>query len=380
MGFKVVVASDSFKGSLSSEDVIRAVEKAAASLDPSIIVQGIAIADGGEGTLAAIERAVSTRRYEFLVEDSLGRNLTAGYITIGQTAIIEMAQVCGLTQLTEQERNPLFTSSYGLGQLIAHALDNPLVGSISIAIGGSSTNDAGVGMAQALGFDAMDMQGNPIGRGGINLGDLHHFDCGNVHPRLHKVPITVMCDVQNPLLGEQGATHVYAPQKGATLEAICVLERNMRHVAKKYYEFVLRDVANVPGSGAAGGTAAGLLTFCGATLVPGIDVILDLVEFERFIADADLIITGEGRTDSQTKNGKVVLGVARRALRLKKSVVCISGALSDDIDYLYGCGVTAVFSLCTGPMSQANAMKDAANLLTFAASNVLRLYQRSIPK
>ncbi|MHB1681399.1 MAG: glycerate kinase family protein [Bacilli bacterium] len=371
----VLVASDSYKGSLSSADVIRAVQEAAARCG-GVEVSGIPIADGGEGVIAAIVEPLNGRLISCEVTDPIGRKIPAHFALAGNTAIVEMAVSSGLTLLSKTERNPLYTTTFGLGELIREALDHPEVREIIVGIGGSATNDGGIGMAQALGLRALDANQEQIPFGGIHVGNIRKLDAGNLHPRLKDVTIRVMCDVSNPLCGANGASAVYGPQKGASPEMVEILDHHLRHLAVRIRADLGVDVLDVPGAGAAGGVGAALIAFCDAQLETGIDVILDLFDFEEKVQNADLVLTGEGKTDSQTAYGKAVAGVAKRAQARGKPVVCLSGALGEGLNFLYEGGVDGFFSICSGPMSEEYAMQNAYSLAVNAAENILRLYRR----
>lgn len=383
----VLVASDSYKGSLSSEDAIRGVREAASrcgGIEASgieaagIEVLGIPVSDGGEGLLASVLAPLNGRLVHCPATDPLGRPLSGSWVLAGNTAIVEMAVCSGLTLLDPGERDPLRTTTFGLGELIRCALDHPDVREVVVGIGGSATNDGGVGMAQALGLRALDGAGRPVPPGGRSVGEIRELDVGGLHPRLKSVPIRVMCDVSNPLCGPDGASAVYGPQKGADPDAVRILDANLRHLANLIQDRIGVDVLGLPGAGAAGGTGAGLVAFCGARLLPGVDAILDLFGFEEKVLWADLVLTGEGRTDFQTDYGKVVAGVARRAKACGKPVVCLSGALGGRLESLYERGVDAFFSICPGPMDEEEAMSNAYPLFVDAAEGILRLYLRGM--
>ncbi|WP_206922490.1 glycerate kinase family protein [Alicyclobacillus suci] len=371
---RLLVASDSFKGSLTSSQVIEAVQEAANRCG-EVEVRGIPVADGGEGTLESILAVLPGRKVNCAVLDPLGRSVETYFAVVGRTAIVEMAKSSGLPLLAPHERNPLLTTSYGLGQLIARALEVDEVEELIVGIGGSATNDGGLGMLQALGLRALDAANRELPFGGQHLALLRSFDVTQLHPRLKEVRIRVMCDVTNPLCGEAGASAVYGPQKGADAEMIRMLDENLRHLATCIKEILGMDVADMPGAGAAGGVGAALLAFCQAKLEPGIEVVLDLFQFDEMVQHVDLIFTGEGRTDQQTLYGKVVSGVARRARCAGKPVVCLSGSLSGDLHPLYQHGVSALFSICPGPVAEETAMTHAYEYLTVAAENVIRLWQ-----
>lgn len=371
---KVLVASDSFKGSLSSSEIIQAVQEAGDRIG-NVEVIGIPIADGGEGTLDSILDFLKGKRISCEVVDPLGRKISTYYGIAKNTAIIEMASSSGITLLSKEERNPLYTTSYGFGEMIRHALDQPEVQSIMVGIGGSATNDGGIGMAQALGLRALDRQQKEIPWGGAYLGKIETLDVQHLHPRLKEVPIHVMCDVTNTLCGENGATYVYGPQKGASPEMLPILEQNLNHLAQKINNDLGIEVLGLPGGGAAGGVGAALFAFCQAKLQSGIHMVLDLFEFDQIIQEVDLVITGEGKTDRQTAFGKAVSGVATRAKPYRKPVVCLSGALDDlPLDELYQLGINAFFSSCPRPTSEQTAIQNAYSHVVFTAENIIRLF------
>ncbi|MDN4594494.1 glycerate kinase [Polycladomyces subterraneus] len=371
---QVLIASDSFKGSLSSAQVVEAGRMAAARVDRHIEVTGLPIADGGEGTVDCVLQAVEGRRISVKTVDPLGRPITADLAVVGQTAIVELASASGLTILSPAERNPYQTSTYGTGLLIRYALDLPEVREILVAIGGSATNDGGLGMAQALGLKAWDVNGRPVKRGGQHVGEVAKLDTSEMHPRLKEVMIRVACDVDNPLYGENGASHVFGPQKGATPEMVKTLDANLRRLSDVIRRDLGVDVSRLPGGGAAGGTGAGLAAFCGARLEPGIELLLDVCRFDERMKEVDLVITGEGRTDHQTLRGKAPVGVAKRAKRYGKPVICVSGAYDPAmVKELRACGIDAVFSLCPGPTDEEKAFAHAFEWMVSTLENVFGL-------
>ncbi|MDN5332685.1 MAG: glycerate 2-kinase [Tepidanaerobacteraceae bacterium] len=375
---KIVIAPDSFKGSLTSLAAANAIErgilKAASSTDVKVNVHKVPMADGGEGTVEAVICAAGGRIVKTRVLDPLGRETNSffGVLPDG-TAVVEMAAASGLNLLKKEERNPMKTTTYGTGQLIKAALD---YGSrkLIIGIGGSATNDGGVGMAQALGVKFMDAQGKNIGFGGGELSKIERIDVSGLDPRVKEAEIVVACDVKNVLCGPHGASAVYGPQKGATPEMVEILDQNLRHLASIIKRDLGKDVADVPGSGAAGGLGAALMAFLEARMKPGIEIIIEIARLEEKIKGADVVITGEGSTDSQTIYGKVPLGIARVARRWRKPVVCISGSLKEGYDVLFGEGITAFFSITNGPMTLEEAMERGEELLKKASENVFRLY------
>jgi glycerate 2-kinase len=372
---KVLIASDSFKGSLSSAEVAEAGRIAAACVDERIEVEGLPIADGGEGTVDCVLQAVEGKRIPVDTVDPLGRPITADLAVVGQTAIVELASTSGLPLLAPAERNPLRTSTYGTGLLIRRALDLPEIREILVAIGGSATNDGGLGMAQALGLRAWDEKGRPVKQGGEHVGEVAKLDPSGLHPRLKDVTIRVACDVDNPLYGENGAAQVFGPQKGATPEMVRRLDANLRRLSDVIRRDLGVDVSRLPGGGAAGGTGAGLAAFCGARLEPGIELLLDVCRFDDRVRETDLVITGEGRTDRQTLRGKAPVGVAKRAKRYGKPVICLSGSYDPAmVKALRSCGIDAVFSICPGPADEETAFAHAAEWMVTTLENVFSLW------
>ena len=327
---KIVVASDSFKGCLSSMQVADAVEHAVFQVCPSCEVVKVDVADGGEGTMDALQRTLGGQKIWLEVSDPLGRPVRASYVILedGTTAVVEMAAASGLTLLSCKERNPLKTSTFGTGQLIADAIDRGCR-KFLIGIGGSATNDAGMGMLQALGYRFTDARGCVLHGCGESLEKVASIDASSASPALMESEFIVACDVEAPLYGPKGAAHIFAPQKGAGAETVERLDNGLQHfsevVAKSMN--VIENYAQTPGAGAAGGLGFGLIAFLNARLVSGIDMVLDAIGFDSIIKDADLIITGEGRIDSQTLTGKTPYGVLQRAKRQGIPVVVIGGCV-----------------------------------------------------
>ena len=322
---KVVVASDSFKGCLSSWQVADAVEKGIHDAMPGCDVVKLAVADGGEGSMDALMTTLGGKPVRLMVSGPLGRPVEAEYAWIdGSTAVIEMARASGLTLLASEERNPLLTSTYGTGQLIADALGKGCRRFL-ICIGGSATNDAGTGMLEALGYRFMDAEGNVLKACGGILNHIASIDFSNVHPYLKDAEFIVACDVDSPFCGPEGAVYVYGPQKGASPEMVEQLDRGMRHFARIIFQVTGVDVTDMPGAGAAGGLGGALKAFLKAEISRGADMVLDAVHFDDAIKDADLVITGEGRIDSQTLTGKLPYVVAKRAALQNIPVVALCG-------------------------------------------------------
>ena len=327
---KVVVASDSFKGCLSSWQVAEAVEKGIHALIPDCEVVKLAVADGGEGSMDALITTLGGRSVRLMVSDPLGRTVESAYAVIGDTtAVIEMARASGLTLLHPDERNPLAASTYGTGQMIADALDHGCR-RFMICIGGSATNDAGTGMLEALGYRFMDAEGNVLKACGGILSRIGSIDFSNVHPYLKDAEFIVACDVDSPFCGPEGASYVYGPQKGASPEMVKELDEGMRHFARIIYQATGVEVTDMPGAGAAGGLGGALKAFLNARMSGGADMILDAAGFDEAIKDADLVITGEGRIDSQTLAGKLPYVVARRAAAQNIPAVALCGCSQVD--------------------------------------------------
>jgi len=361
---RIVIAPDSYKESLSALEVATAIEAGFREVFPDADYLKLPLADGGEGTVAALVAATGGRLVEVAVTGPLGEAVRAfyGLTGDGQTAVIEMAAACGLALVAPERRNPLLTTTRGTGELIRAALDTG-ARHLIIGIGGSATNDGGAGMLQALGVKLQDHDGREIGFGGGRLADLERIDTSGMDPRLQACRIEAACDVDNPLTGPKGASAVFGPQKGATPEMVAQLEANLAHYAGLISRDLGLRVDQVPGAGAAGGIGAALLAFCGAQLRPGIEIVMEASGLEACVQDADLVITGEGRIDSQTIHGKTPIGVARMAKRHGKPVIGIAGCLSVDAGVVHGHGIDAVFSV----LSRVGTLEDA---LTQAAANV----------
>ena len=282
------------------------------------------------------------------------------------------ASASGLPLISQDQQNPMLTTTYGTGQLMHAALDTGCK-KLIIGIGGSATNDGGAGMAQALGAKLLDTSGNQIGFGGGSLADIDKIDISGFDPRLSEVDVVVACDVSNTLTGKDGASYVYGPQKGATLDMAEVLDRNLAHFASIIKRDLDQSVADIPGAGAAGGLGAGLIAFAGAKLQAGIDIVLEVTDFANRIQGSDLVITGEGRLDYQTAFGKTPAGVAKIAQQHNIPVIAIAGSVTEDIDKLYAIGIDAVVDIFHEPMSLETAMVNASKLITIAAERAARL-------
>ncbi len=373
---KIVIAPDSFKGSLSAGEVAEAIEEGVRKVFPRAEVEKVPMADGGEGTVQVLVEATGGKIEEVEATGPLGEKVKANYGILGdkKTAVIEMAAASGLPLVPLQERDPYRTTTYGTGELIKAALREGCREFI-IGIGGSATSDGGAGMAQALGAKLLDGRGKDIGFGGRELKRLDRIDIAHLDRRLRKSKITVASDVDNPLFGKEGAARVYGPQKGATPEMVEELDEALRHFAKILNRDLHKDIADIPGAGAAGGLGAGLIAFLGATLKSGVDIVMEVVELEEKILDADLIITGEGKMDEQTIHGKVPYGVAKLAKRHKKQVIGICGMLGEGAEILYQRGFQALFPNRKDSMSVEEAMERAKELTTATAERAMRNYK-----
>ena len=368
---KIVIAPDSYKESLSALEVANAIEQGFREIWPDADYVKLPVADGGEGTVEAMVAATAGRIVDVDVTGPLGEPVTAFFGLSGdeRTAFIEMAAASGLEQVPAALRDPLKTTSWGTGELIRHALDAG-VDHIIIGLGGSATNDGGAGMVQALGAKLLDARQNEIGKGGAALDALARIDISQLDPRLAACRIEVACDVTNPLTGKEGASAVFGPQKGATAETIDRLDTALVHYAQVIARDLEVDVLELAGGGAAGGMGAALYAFCGAQLRRGIEIVTDALQLDACVADADLVVTGEGRMDSQTIHGKVPVGVAKVAKRYHKPVIGIAGSLTADVGIVHEHGLDAVFSVIYTICTLDDALKNAAENVRMTARNV----------
>ena len=367
----IVIAPDSYKECLSALEVAAEIEAGFREVLPNAQYRTVPLADGGEGTVAAMVASTGGSLLALDVTGPLGEPVKAcyGLTGDGKTAIIEMAAASGLALVAPNLRNPLKTTTFGTGELIKAAMDAG-ARHLVIGIGGSATNDGGAGMLQALGVKLLNHDDRQIGFGGGSLANLARIDISGMDPRLKQCSIEAACDVNNPLTGPKGASRIFGPQKGATAEMVAQLDANLGHFADIISRDLRVQVDSVPGAGAAGGMGAALLAFFGAKLRPGIAIVVETVGLEAMIQEADLVITGEGRIDSQSIHGKTPVGVAAVAKRYGKPVIGIAGSLSNDVDVVHEYGIDAVFSV----LSQVGTLEEA---LTHAAAN-LRAVSRNI--
>ncbi len=370
---KIVIASDSFKGSCSTFEVAEAIERGIRKVHSDVEIIKIPVADGGEGTVDTLVKGTGGIYEKIKVVGPLGKIIESKYgILDGNIAIIEMAASAGLPLLKEEEKNPLITTTYGTGQTIKAALDKGCR-NIYVGIGGSATNDGGVGMAQALGVSFRDIDGKEIGYGGQELARIVEIDTSKIDPRLAEAEIVIMSDVTNPLCGENGAAYIYGPQKGATPEMVKLLDSNLNHYATVIKEKLGQDILNAPGAGGAGGLGAGLIVFCNAKLCSGIEKALDINEIDQHLVDADLVITGEGQIDHQSVYGKVPIGVAKRSLKHDVPVIAIVGSVGKGASEVYAYGVNAIMDIVTRPMTLNEAMENVSELIEYTAENTMRM-------
>lgn len=376
---KIVIAPDSFKESMSALEAACAIEKGFKKVLPDVGYVKIPMADGGEGTVRSLVDATGGKTRKETVTGPMGTEVEAFFGITGdkQTALIEMAAASGIHLVPREKRNPLLTTTKGTGELIRAALDRG-VKQIVIGIGGSATNDGGAGMAQALGAKLLDKDGNPVGFGGGELNKLHSIDLTQLDPRLKDVHIEVACDVDNPLTGERGASAVFGPQKGATPEMVSILDANLAHYAQVVKDALGIDVDQIPGAGAAGGLGAGLITFLGASLKRGVDVVAETVQLEKHIDQASLVITGEGKIDGQTIYGKTPVGVAKRAKKYGIPVIGIAGILGEGCDAVYRHGIDALFSIVPGTVSLETALANGEKYTEQLAENLARMISMNV--
>ncbi|WP_461205146.1 glycerate kinase [Clostridium sp. DL1XJH146] len=372
---KIVIAPDSFKGSLTAKEVADCIEFGIKKIKPDSEIIKIPMADGGEGTVQSLVDCTKGKLIKLKVNNPLFEKIEATYGILGdsKTAVIEMAEASGLPLLKREQKNPLITSTYGTGELIKHALDSGCRNFI-IGLGGSATNDGGAGIVQCLGGKLLDENGDDVKPGGGSLSKIKTIDLSNFDNRIAECNITVACDVDNPLIGPNGASHVFGPQKGANKEMVKQLDKNLEHYANVINNTLNIDIKNIPGAGAAGGLGGGLLAFFGAELKRGIDIVINTVELESYIKDADLVFTGEGMMDFQTQFGKTPFGVAKVASKYNVPVIGIAGTLGKDIDILYQKGFTSLFSITDKPMSLDDAIKNSRELVSNVSERIIRLF------
>jgi glycerate kinase len=370
---KILIASDSFKESLSSLEVAEQIKKAFLLVDDTHNITTLPIGDGGEGTVSALVSASNGHLEQCNVIGPLGEKISSYYGISGdnKTAFIEMAAASGLELIKENERNPLKSSTYGTGQLIKNALDKGIRDFI-IGLGGSATNDGGAGMARALGVVFLDKDGNELDGSGGSLIEIETIDLKGLDQRLSEVSINIASDVDNVLLGEDGATMFFGAQKGATKEIQILLEEGMLHYSNKLAEQLEKSVSNIPGAGAAGGLGAGLLAFTSAKFKSGIDTVLDYIQFDKYLDSVDLVITGEGKIDAQTVHGKAPIGVTKRAIKQNVKVIAFCGIKGDGYEEVYKHGISEVYQIALPHQSIHESIKKGNENLYIKAIEVAK--------
>ena len=366
---KIIIAPDSFKGSLTSLRAAQVIKKGLSRALPYAKYLLLPISDGGEELVEILFSALGGRKVWCGVSDPLGRPVRASFLILPDGAVVEMAQASGLSLLKPSERKPLRTSTYGTGQLIAEALKNG-VRRVIVGVGGSATVDGGLGMARALGVKFLDKSGAEITEGGGGLGRLDRIDPSGLNPTVRKTEILVASDVTNPLIGKDGAANIFGPQKGATPEQVKILDRNLASFARIIRRDLGKEVSLLSGAGAAGGLGAGLCAFLGAEIKSGINLVLDLLNFSGKAKDADLIVTGEGRIDGQVKFGKALFGLGKTAQKLKIPLIAFCGSYSQDAFKLHDSGITAFFSILPGPCRLPEAMENGEEFLLSTSTEV----------
>ncbi|MCG6221914.1 glycerate kinase [Vibrio diabolicus] len=373
---KVVIAPDSFKESLTAKQVSEAIKTGLARVWHDAEFVTVPVADGGEGTVQSLIDATQGEQVFTTVTAPLGNDVEAfyGILGDGETAVIEMAEASGLHLVPSDARDPKLTSSIGTGQLIKHALDRGIQRLI-IGLGGSATNDGGVGMLTALGVTFLDESGHAITPNGDGLAALASIDISGLDPRLATCEVLVACDVDNPLCGDKGASAIFGPQKGATVSDVTLLDNALRKVGELTEQATGKHVLTRGGAGAAGGMGAALLGYTPARLQPGIEIVLETVKLAQHVADADIVFTGEGRIDHQTAHGKTPMGVAQVAKQFDLPVIALAGCVGDNYQAVYECGIDAVFACVPKAMSLSEAMKEADVNVANLAENVARMWQ-----
>ena len=376
---KIIISPQGFKGSVSAMNAAKAIERGVKIAAPDAETVLVPVADGGDGTLDALIDCTGGQVFKSIVTGPLGRHLEAnwGVMGDGQTAVIEMALASGLALVPSNSRDPRITTTRGTGEIIKEALDRGF-NRIIVGLGGSATNDAGAGMAGALGARFLDAQGGNLDQGGAALIHLAAIDVSKLHHRLAEVEIVGATDVTNPLCGPNGASAIYGPQKGASPQVVAELDEALGNFASVVVKDLGQDIAERPGAGAAGGLGAGLMVFAGAQLRSGIDMVCDVLEFDEHLAGADLVITGEGRTDRSTVFDKAPVGVARRALAQGVPTVILAGSLGPGYEELYQHGVAGIVCIADRPMSFTQSLRRTEELLEAAAQRTVGLLQAGI--
>jgi len=370
---KILLSPQEFKESLSGIEVAKAMKQGIRNVDKNVLIDLCPVADGGDGTLQTLVDITEGELIKQQVRNPLGKIIDAEWGKLGdnKTAVIEMAKASGLALLKENEKDPMKTSTYGTGELFRSALDHGIRDFI-IGIGGSATNDGGAGFASALGAKFLDINKDIVIPNGESVGKISYIDTSGLDKRLQEVKVMVACDVNNPLCGENGASNIFGPQKGATAETIKILDKSLNHWAKIIKDQMRKDILNVPGSGAAGGLGAGLMAFTDAELSSGSDIVLDYLNYEKKLEGVDLVIVGEGQTDKSTQFNKSPVAVSIRAKKFNIPVIVISGSLGKGYSELKNVGICAFFSIVNEPMDLQYAINNAYELIEITTQEIYK--------
>ena len=372
---RIVAAPNAFKGSLNAVEAAEAMKKGILAVMPRCKVACVPVADGGDGLIEVMLHGMGGQQVDVQVAGPRREKVTAPFCLLltRQLAVVEMARASGLALLPNSQQNPMLTTTYGTGELILAAMDRGAK-RIIVGIGGSATCDGGIGMATALGYRFLDGTGKAVDPVGGALETIATIDRRNVDARLSHLSISAACDVTNPLCGPDGAAAVYAPQKGASPDQVVQLDAGLANLARVIQRDLGVDIMDIPGSGAAGGLGGGLHAFLGAELKPGIDLVIDVVGLQAHLVKADLVLTAEGQIDAQTRFNKAPAGVARLAKQAGVPCIAICGGVGENIHALYDIGIDAVFSICSGPQTLAEAMQAAGDLLAQRTEQVVRTF------
>lgn len=372
---QIIIAPDKFKGSMSASEAARYIARGINSVLPNSELILLPLSDGGEGLVESLAGMGNISIVTTAVTGPLGQLVKAkwGFNDIGKTAIIEIAAASGLTLVPNEKRDPSVTSTFGTGELIKTALDYGC-SNLIIGIGGSATNDGGAGMAQALGAKFFDHSGELLRGCGAELIRLNHIDISDLDPRLQQVSVKVASDVNNPLTGPKGASYTYGPQKGATPEMVKMLDRGLENYRRVIKKTIGKDIGGIPGSGAAGGLGAGLIAFLNAEIRPGIELVLDTLDIDRFLHHCNLLVTGEGKLDAQSVSGKAPVGVARRARKFNVPVIALAGIIEGGLEIFHEEGITACFAIADGPLSLDESISRGPQLIEKKAAELARIF------
>tara|TARA_Y100000590_G_scaffold133531_2_gene152685 strand:- start:6409 stop:7545 length:1137 start_codon:yes stop_codon:yes gene_type:complete len=370
---KILISPQEFKESLTGLEVANAIQEGINKVDSKIKTSLVPVADGGDGTLQTMVDVTGGEIVTETVRDPLGRNIDSVWGKLGDdsSAVIEMAKASGLALLNENEKSATLTSTYGTGQLFKFALDQGIKNFI-IGIGGSATNDGGAGFVSALGAKLYDENGKEVESNGISLSSIRDIDMSNFDKRVKNTSVRVACDVTNPLCGNEGASAIFGPQKGANPEEVNLLDKNLLHWASLIKDQLGKDILNVPGAGAAGGLGAGLMAFTDAELSIGANIVLDSLNYDEHLKDVDLVIVGEGSTDKSTQFNKSPVAVAMRAKKLGIPVICLSGSVGQGYSESRDLGISSFFSIVSGPIELKYAIENAHELIVKSTEEIIR--------